>query len=258
MGIIWIDNYCFLFLSGLSEFLVFVPPAKATEASTNQELSDTSPAPITWSTNQTKVLLDLYQKYRVRVGTAQIKNFKKLWEILAKELNGLLRTNVTAGHVENRWRVLERAYKRYVDNQNKTGQGKKYFEYLEEMDAIFKGKKNVNPVVLLSSESVQKMPDNQSEESLKFPETPRKATTLQVQEDRSKEKRTPLLNRNVTLVHMRRDKKEYYEARLLIEREKVDILKAKVKLMEEKNTLLGERNEILKKKKCVLCSQESI
>lgn len=218
-------------------------------APTLSEVQATS-STIIWSKNQTKVFLDLYQQYRVKVGTSQIKNLKKLWEILAQELNKMLSTNVTAGHTENRWRVLERAYKKHVDNQNKTGRGRQYFEYVEEMEQIFKGKKNVNPVVLLSSESVEVMPDDEAEEMVQHTETP----TSRKKEDNLKPKRTPIINRNVTLAHMRKDRREYQEARVLIEREKLDIQKRKVDAMEERNRLLEERNKILKKQKCV-CGQ---
>ncbi|KAJ8934442.1 hypothetical protein NQ318_003837 [Aromia moschata] len=180
----------------------------------------------------------------VKVGTAQIKSLKKLWELLAKELNSLLKTNLTASHIENRWRVLERAYKRHVDNQNKTGQGRKYFEYIEEMGLIFKGKKNVNPVVLLSSESVERMPDDESEETVQSVETPRSSFKSQKKEDSLKQKRTPVINRNLTLAQMRRDRREYHEARLAIERDKLEVLQRKRKAMEERNILLKERNEI--------------
>lgn len=201
----------------------------------------------------------MYQKYRTKVGTAQIKNLKKLWEILAQELNKLLKTNLSPSNVENRWRVLERAYKRHIDNQNKTGQGKKYFEYMEEMDLIFRGKKNVNPVILLSSESIEKMPEDKEEEWVGSPATPSSLCSIsQRKEDSLKRKRTPVLNRNLTLAHMRRDRREYHEARLSIEREKLDLLKAKNKAMEDKNLLLKERNEILKNKICCLCSKQSV
>lgn len=59
-------------------------------------------------------------------------------------MNKLLHTHLTPGHCENHWRVLERAYKKHIDNQNKTGRGKKYFEFVEEMDEILKGKKRLH------------------------------------------------------------------------------------------------------------------
>lgn len=246
---------CLLFISGLSEFLVL---PSTSIIPTNKVLASTLAVPIIWPNNQTKVLLDLYQKYRPQVGTQDIRTLKKLWEILAHELNRLLETNVTASHTENRWRVLERAYKKYVDNQNKTGQGKKYFEYAEEMDQIFKSKKNVNPVVLISNASIEQMPeDNESEETIRYPETP-KASTVESSQKKSnnlKRRRTPVQNRNLTLAHMRRDRREYQEERLKIEREKLEVQQRKAKLMEERNILLKERNEILKNQKCIVCSQ---
>lgn len=96
---------------------------------------------VNWTTNQTKVLLDIYKQYRSKVGSYEVKNLKKLWEIIANKINEVCKTNFTANHVENRWRVVARSYKKYVDSQNKTGSGRRHFEYREEMDEIFKGKK---------------------------------------------------------------------------------------------------------------------
>lgn len=247
---------CLLFILGLSEFLVL---PSTSIIPTNKVLASTSAAPIIWSNNQTKVLLDLYQKYRPKVGTREIKTLKKLWEILACELNRLLEINVTESHTENRWRVLERAYKKYVDNQNKTGQGTKYFEYKEEMDQIFRGKKNVNPVVLLSTASIEPTEeDDKSEETIGYLETP-KASTVESSQKKSinlKRKRTPVQNRNLILAHMKQDRKEYQEERLKIEKEKLKFQQRKAEAMEERNILIKERNEILKKQKCIVCSQE--
>lgn len=68
------------------------------------------------------------------MGTVEVKHFKNLWETLAHDLNGIPNTNLVPGQLENRWRELKRAYKKCIKVQNKTGQGRKYFEYVEEMN----------------------------------------------------------------------------------------------------------------------------
>ncbi|KAL1488248.1 hypothetical protein ABEB36_015203 [Hypothenemus hampei] len=210
--------------SEIAEFLLIPSPSVP-----NEVIVNTSSPHVVWSKNETKVLLDGYKKYRPKVGTADIRNLKKL----------ILQINITAQHTENRWRVLERAYKKHVDNQRKTGQGTKFFEYVNEMDEIFKGKKNITPVVLLSSESVEEMPNDEAEKTERDIENPKpRGSTLQSKKnDFMKHKRTPVVNRNT--------------ARLLLEQEKVEISKRKANAIEERNILLKERNEILKKQKSV-------
>lgn len=73
-----------------------------------------------WTQNETKILIDLYGKYKNKVGTFQIKNIKMLWEKIANEL-AKLNINVTPNNCLNRWKVLERNFKKFVDNQTKTG-----------------------------------------------------------------------------------------------------------------------------------------
>lgn len=104
----------------------------------------------TWSQTSSKLLIELYKKYRQKVGSFQIKNMKRLWEVIAGELNNILHHNMSPGNCENRWRVLERNYKKFIDNNNKTGRGRKDFEFSKEMDEIFLKKRNVHPEILLS------------------------------------------------------------------------------------------------------------
>ncbi|XP_068083684.1 uncharacterized protein [Anabrus simplex] len=102
-----------------------------------------------WSVQVSKMLIDLYEKYRPKVGSFKIRNVKQMWVVIAEVLSEDLQMNISPNHCENRWRVLERNHKKYVDNKNATGRGRKYFDYAEEMDRIFAEKKTVNPVIVL-------------------------------------------------------------------------------------------------------------
>lgn len=73
-----------------------------------------------WSENSTKILIDFYKKMKNKVGTFEVKSIKIMWVKIAEELRKL-NINVTANNCMNRWRVIERNYKKYVDDQNKTG-----------------------------------------------------------------------------------------------------------------------------------------
>lgn len=77
-------------------------------------------------------------------------------------------------------------------------------------------------------------------------ETPKK-TVRNLKNDASiQRKKTPVVNRNLTLAGMRKDRKEYQDKRLNIEREKIELQKRKIEVMQERNQLLKERNNLLK------------
>jgi hypothetical protein len=52
-------------------------------------LRDMQPQPqyTSWNPQSTRVLIDLYQKHKSKVGTLQLRNIKKLFELIAKEIN---------------------------------------------------------------------------------------------------------------------------------------------------------------------------
>lgn len=96
-----------------------VQPQVIASTSTSSNYSNSTPE-FKWSVNETKMLIDMYKKYKNKVGTFQIKNQKMLWEKIAEELRKL-GLRITVNNCLNRWRVVERNYKKFVDNQNKTG-----------------------------------------------------------------------------------------------------------------------------------------
>lgn len=80
-----------IFFLELDEFLVFQrqnqpqPPPSNTlsHRSVTQETEGSSTSEMTmiqvsWTKNHTKIFLDLYKKYKPKVGSIHIKNFKKL------------------------------------------------------------------------------------------------------------------------------------------------------------------------------------
>ncbi|KAJ8934833.1 hypothetical protein NQ314_013181 [Rhamnusium bicolor] len=100
---------------------------------------------------KTLKLLELYQKYKSKLGSFEVKFLKKLWELVARDISNEFRITIAANKCENCFKVLQRNYKKVVDNNNQTGRGRKVFEYEKEMDEIFEGRRNIHPVVLLSS-----------------------------------------------------------------------------------------------------------
>lgn len=103
---------------------------------------------------RTLALIDLYKKYKPKVGSYDIRSMKKFWEIVATDISNQFKITISASKCENRWKTLERNYKKVIDNNNKTGRDRKFFEFENEFDTIYGKKKNIIPTVLLSSNSI--------------------------------------------------------------------------------------------------------
>lgn len=190
-----------------------------------------------WSRNSTLLLIDAYKQLRNKVGTLEVKNMKRLWEIIAEFINKEIGVNFTHAHVENRWRVIERNYKKTVDNNNKTGRARKFFEYEKEMDEIFAKKHNVNPELLLSTETVEhECKENQGETI--------STMTEEITKKRKRIDSKKKITRCDILEEMRKDKKTYYDHILVIQKEKLEIEKQKLKEKQTKNELLQKGIEV--------------
>lgn len=196
------------------------------------------------SIHNSKTLIDLYGKYREKVGTMKIRSLKQMWAIISDEMSQTYKMKINPNNCENRWRVLERNYKKYAENKNSTGQGKKYFEFSEEMDQIFAHKKNVHPEILLSSEEVHDVL-NFSEQDVcptqgpSGPSTSKKNTNENIiiyQEEVTKKKK--LRKKISTIEKIRQDRLNYQQKRLEIENEKLQLLKNRNELIKERNVIL--------------------
>lgn len=115
---------------------------------------------------RTLSLIELYKKYKPKVGSYEVKSMKKLWEIVATDISNQYKITISASKCENRWKTLERNYKKVVDNNNKTGRDRKFFEYEAEFDMIYGKKKNITPTILLSSNSATTATDRNNTNNL--------------------------------------------------------------------------------------------
>lgn len=167
----------------------------------------------------------------------------------------------------NRWRVIDRNYKKFVDNKKKTGRGKKMFEYVTEMEEIFGKKKSVHPDIVLFSETID-VPSTTSRNDGSAPSTsqnhgPGPSTsrnggpipstsetpvTTSTSSDEANNQalvvRTPRRNQRSMktniLEQLLKDRAEYHKAKLEIARERLAIEKEKVKEITRKNNLIEE------------------
>lgn len=195
----------------------------------------------TWSSNHSKVLIDLYKEYRGKVGTFQIKTVKKLWEVISSRINAIFMLNLSAQNCENRWRVLDRGYKKFVDNKTKTGRGRKFFEFEKEMEDIFQKKKNIHPEIVLSSETLDYNLNvtNKSSEPEEIIEQAHHSPSS----SKSPRRKKITMTRNEILDQIRKDRYAYQQERCQIEREKLEVKKQMVTELKRRNDLVEERNK---------------
>jgi len=83
-----------------------------------------------WSRNVTLRLIDEYGKNYKDVGS-RIRSYKMLYEIIADILKTEFQLKLTGSQVNNKFQTLVRSYKAVVDNNKKTGRGRKHFEFEE-------------------------------------------------------------------------------------------------------------------------------
>lgn len=193
-----------------------------------------------WTHQNTLLFLDLYKKYRKQVGSLRIKNLRTMYEEISKELQYLTKTKITAANCDNRWKVLERSYKKYIDNSKKTGRGRKNFEYADIMNDILGAKRNIHPVILLSSDTINNPVEKENEQPIMEGTTEPipEPSGSRVQEERQdtagitskSNTEKPILKKTYEnkrlkyniLKEVRSDRKEYYRKRLEIEEKKLE------------------------------------
>ncbi|VEN64092.1 unnamed protein product, partial [Callosobruchus maculatus] len=54
---------------------------------------------------------------------------KKLWELVAHDMSIKYRTTVLPSKCGNRFKVLDRSYKKTKDHNNQSGRGRRAFEF---------------------------------------------------------------------------------------------------------------------------------
>lgn len=192
-----------------------------------------------WTSNNTKILIDYYKEYKSKIGTMAIKNYKVMWEKIAHEMSNKLGNKILAKNCENRWKVLERNYKKYVENKNSTGRGRKIFEFSQEMDDIYEKKKNIHPILVLSTE-MEHEPEKENVDNnieviqvsspMPSSQTPSLSKGENLRKTRTKTRKT-------ILERIREDRLNYQRKRLEL------LEKANNQFLE----IQAERNEILKK-----------
>lgn len=85
-----------------------------------------------WSARKTKFFIAKYSEMKDLVGkTRALRTRKLLWKKLAELINAEFLCNMTATQVENKWKSLDRAYKKSKKDNNSSGHHRVNCEYEE-------------------------------------------------------------------------------------------------------------------------------
>ncbi|CAH1114878.1 unnamed protein product [Psylliodes chrysocephalus] len=221
----------------MSEFILINP----IEGSQSQEYHETTDSDeMFFNRDRTVTLLNLYKTYKPKVALGKIKTIKRMWEIISTEISNKLRITIGPTKCKNRFKVLDRGYKKFTDNNRKTGRGRKTFDYENQFDQIYHKKVNIEPTILLSSKTISVNPekppstmineeipnDKPSTSQSKPVQIPEVATCLQVNSKR-RNPRISYQKRNEILVEIKNDLKNYYKEKLEVDREKLQLKKDK-------------------------------
>lgn len=210
------------------------------------------------------VLLELYKVYKPKVGRGEIKTIKKMWEKISIDLSDRCRITIHPSKCENKFNVLERSYKKVVDNNNRTGRGRKDFPYENEFNEIFGKKLNITPKILLNSSEaivpsritsdeisgstqdlqiVQDVPmENIPLTSLNNDENNHPVLSLPERQEEPKRRRkrptSSYTKRNDILTDIKNDLKTYYAEKLGLQKQKLEIEKKKLEDRKKRTKIL--------------------
>ncbi|CAG9856063.1 unnamed protein product [Phyllotreta striolata] len=90
---------------------------------------------------RTLKLIELFKIYRPSNEANDVRTMKEMWEIMSREMSALYQIHFTPAKCENRYKVLERNYKKIVKTLDKGEQPKKMFPFFAEFQAISRHKK---------------------------------------------------------------------------------------------------------------------
>ncbi|KAF5272268.1 hypothetical protein FQR65_LT17470 [Abscondita terminalis] len=160
-----------------------VEPAAELEGESSLNISNYEIAE--WSDNPIKLLIGLYKNKKRLVENRKIKTLKQMWNIIGAEISsrGYL---YTPQQCENKWKSLERCFKKTIENKKKTGRGRKNCPYERELGDILLERASIVPPLVVSSSTTMTKNTVLEELSIEIPEKSLTTTPLASVENSSK------------------------------------------------------------------------
>ena len=103
----------------------------------------------TWTKDATSAMLRLHFDMKWKSDSAHHKN-RSVWEEMTVKL-GEEGFHFSMEQVEGRWKTFLPAYRRVMDHNNKTGNDREDFRYLNEMKQILGNNPTIQPQCTISS-----------------------------------------------------------------------------------------------------------
>lgn len=131
-----------------------------------------------WNDQQTKMLISLYSQNHNLIGKGTNKKFKtkkEMWDYITDNINAKFSANFLTMQTENRWKTVDRAYKRTKIYNNKSGNDRRNFAYEEDFQelqssVVYSPEVTIAPGEIFSSslgsDSNQEVPLTESSSSL--------------------------------------------------------------------------------------------
>ncbi|XP_077539617.1 uncharacterized protein LOC144174460 [Haemaphysalis longicornis] len=108
--------------------------------------------------------------------TSPYRTKKAMWQRMAEQLSAEFSTEVTALQVQNKWKSLERAYKKTKANNGSSGAARVVCEYEDELSDVLEKEHHINPTVVLrpgtTIEKTSSQPQDSDENSSSCEEPP--------------------------------------------------------------------------------------
>ncbi|KAH6934182.1 hypothetical protein HPB50_021484 [Hyalomma asiaticum] len=121
-------------------------PTRLTQV--HEQATQRAPEEALWSTRRTKFLIDKYKEHFRSIGKkAGLRNKKQLFLLLTDMLNEEFECCMSVVQVTNKWKSLERAYKRTRDNNKKSGSAALECSFEEDLSEFMEKQHHMNPVV---------------------------------------------------------------------------------------------------------------
>ncbi|XP_066591103.1 putative leucine-rich repeat-containing protein DDB_G0290503 [Prorops nasuta] len=133
--------------------IVITLPKKMINNNNNLEEINKENTHFCWDNKNTKLFLDLYKSKKELISTRQIKTLKHLWKLISKEMN-YHGYQLSPLQVENKYKSLERSYKKMIQHNKKTGNCRTSCPFENELHDILGKKHKIVPLAVMGSKGL--------------------------------------------------------------------------------------------------------
>ena len=134
------------------------------------ESSEEEVTPFYWKNDLNKLLIALHTKHADKWTSVRWKK-KSVWQMISSEIEEMQKEKGSFDYpswkqCEGRWKTMNKAYRKTVDHNNRSGNDRKSCPYFEELDALQHDRPNVNPVATCSSSGLKRVTKRKREEEV--------------------------------------------------------------------------------------------